>query len=173
MVVVGKVLLFFGLAASAGTATLSTLIQTPTNKTKLPPAAQSCQNYWRGTAPFCNPDSNCGPGYQYHGITDVRGDGARCLTGRKKLCECTSAGSGPGCIPTLPPQQYRSKWVTICNNGCNVYICGVWFFHFWKREVDVLPQRRGMDGVVFRRRMFFFSFLLLLRWGMDTGRRLS
>ncbi|KAL8725216.1 MAG: hypothetical protein Q9166_007498, partial [cf. Caloplaca sp. 2 TL-2023] len=114
--------------------------------------AQQCKDYWKGRAPFCNPDSNCNPGWHYSGVQDVRGDGARCVTGKKKLCQCNTPGGGPPCQPTLPPKTLTilHGWVTICDNGCNVYICGVKSIRFWKRALEEV-KRRGLEGVHRRR----------------------
>ncbi|KAI4245056.1 MAG: hypothetical protein L6R40_002655 [Gallowayella cf. fulva] len=108
-------------------------------------AAQQCQNYWQGTAPFCKPDSSCSAGHAFFGLEDPRGDGAKCLTGKKKLCQCTASGGLPACQPRLPPLSLTilNGWVTICHNGCNIYICGIKFFRFWKREEDArVPTSR-------------------------------
>ncbi|KAL8988446.1 MAG: hypothetical protein Q9169_008553 [Polycauliona sp. 2 TL-2023] len=68
--------------------------------------AQQCNDYWKGTAPFCNPSDDCNPGHKYNGIRDVRGDGARCITGKKKLCQCIAPGGQPPiCTPVLPPNN--------------------------------------------------------------------
>ncbi|KAL8718821.1 MAG: hypothetical protein Q9181_008147, partial [Wetmoreana brouardii] len=40
------------------------------------------------------------------------------------------------CTPTLTPKQYETLngWVTICNNGCSVYVCGIKGVKFFKRS---------------------------------------
>lgn len=124
--------------------------------TKYRSAAQQCQNYWQGTAPFCKPDSSCSAGHAFFGLEDPRGDGAKCLTGKKKLCQCTASGGLPACQPRLPPLSLTilNGWVTICHNGCNIYICGIKFFRFWKREEDArVPTSR-----VYARREYCFLY---------------
>ncbi|KAL8670205.1 MAG: hypothetical protein Q9168_005238, partial [Polycauliona sp. 1 TL-2023] len=108
-------------------------------------AAQQCNDYWKGTAPFCSPTDDCDAGHKYNGVQDVRGDGARCVTGSKKLCQCIAPGGQPPiCTPVLPPKQYTTfwGWVTFCDNHCKVYICGVKGFLFWKkRDVDAVDAK--------------------------------
>ncbi|KAI4255201.1 MAG: hypothetical protein L6R42_006842, partial [Xanthoria sp. 1 TBL-2021] len=70
--------------------------------------AQQCQDYWKGTAPICKPTDDCDSTHRYNGVQDVRGDGARCFTGKKKLCQCIAPGGGPGCIPVLPPRTFTT-----------------------------------------------------------------
>lgn len=124
-------------------------------------AAQQCQDYWKGTAPICKPTDDCDSTHRYNGVQDVRGDGARCFTGKKKLCQCIAPGGGPGCIPVLPPRTFTTMkgWVTICFNRCRTYICGVKGFHFWKkRELPMLDGRRGGVRGLYPRRMLHVYF---------------
>ncbi|KAL8849394.1 MAG: hypothetical protein Q9221_005632 [Calogaya cf. arnoldii] len=117
-------------------------------------SAAQCRDYWMGSAPFCNPDSNCRSTHQYNGIRDTRGDGAPCWTGKKKLCQCIAPGGSLACTPTLPPRTLTilKGWVTLCNNNCKIYICGVKFFRFWKRELPMSDTRQGsVRGLLPRR----------------------
>ncbi|KAL8684879.1 MAG: hypothetical protein Q9224_006087, partial [Gallowayella concinna] len=115
--------------------------------------AQQCQNYWKGTAPVCKPDDSCDAAHHFFGITDKRGDGAVCFTGKKNLCQCIASGGKPACQPNLPPKTFTIMrgWVTMCDNGCNVYTCGVKFFHFWKKREEQKSNERGLRGVLRRR----------------------
>ncbi|KAL8912813.1 MAG: hypothetical protein Q9171_002271 [Xanthocarpia ochracea] len=128
-----KVMLFLGLAALT--------------------AAQQCQDYWKGKAPICKPDDSCDATHHYFGVRNDRGDGAPCWTGKKKLCECIVSGGNPACQPTLPPKTLTilNGWVTICNNGCKTYICGVKFIRFWKKRDEMSLGERTLQGVHRRR----------------------
>ncbi|KAL8643625.1 MAG: hypothetical protein Q9226_008231 [Calogaya cf. arnoldii] len=116
--------------------------------------AAQCRDYWKGTAPFCSPNDDCDSTHRYYGIRDSRGDGAPCWSGKKKLCQCIAPGGGPACTPTLPPRTITilKGWVTLCNNNCKVYICGVKFFRFWKREIPMSDARQAsVRGLLPRR----------------------
>ncbi|KAL8711663.1 MAG: hypothetical protein Q9220_004073 [cf. Caloplaca sp. 1 TL-2023] len=99
-------------------------------------AAQRCQNYWNGRAPFCAPGGCASDAYKWWGIVSDSGNGDECWTGQKRLCQCLAPGSLDACVPTLPPKETKqlNGLITICNNGCSVYVCGVNFVKFWKRD---------------------------------------
>lgn len=105
------------------------------------PAAQQCANYWKGTVPCCSPSSDCGPIHRFN-ITDRKGDGALCFTGIKKLCECVITNN-PACVPISPPAHTTilHGWITLRDNGCNVFICGNKRWRFWSAWRSVYRQR--------------------------------
>ncbi len=107
----------------------------PTNL-NTPPAAQKCQNYWKGHAAFCNPSGACdSDAYKWWGIISDRGDGDRCLTGYKHLCQCVAAGSLDACVAqaVVATPQLKGMFTT-CNNGCSLWVCGIYGLKFYKRD---------------------------------------
>ncbi|KAL8780873.1 MAG: hypothetical protein Q9213_006263 [Squamulea squamosa] len=86
-------------------------------------------------APFCHPGGCDSDAYHWNGIVSKTGDGGYCFTGKKRLCECVKPGT-TACVPTLPPKTHKILWglVTICNNGCSVYVCGVSGVPFYKKR---------------------------------------
>ncbi|KAI4247941.1 MAG: hypothetical protein L6R42_009453, partial [Xanthoria sp. 1 TBL-2021] len=56
-------------------------------------AAQRCQNYWNGRAPFCHPGGCASDAYRWWGIVSGSGNGGQCWTGEKRLCQCLAPGS--------------------------------------------------------------------------------
>ncbi|KAI4174170.1 MAG: hypothetical protein LQ343_002505 [Gyalolechia ehrenbergii] len=114
-----------------------------------PQAAQRCQNYWNGAAPFCHPGGCASDAYKWWGIVSSSGNGGQCWSGKKRLCQCLAPGSLNACVPTLPPKEseHLNGLFTTCNNGCSVYVCSVKWVKFWKREEAV----RSLGGGVHRR----------------------
>ncbi|CAL8584125.1 hypothetical protein XPA_009730 [Xanthoria parietina] len=99
-------------------------------------AAQKCQNYWKGHAAFCNPSGACdSDAYKWWGIISDRGDGDRCLTGYKHLCQCVAAGSLDACVAqaVVATPQLKGMFTT-CNNGCSLWVCGIYGLKFYKRD---------------------------------------
>ncbi|KAI4204887.1 MAG: hypothetical protein LQ346_001552 [Caloplaca aetnensis] len=119
-------------------------------------AAQRCQNYWNGRAPFCHPGGCASDAYRWWGIVSGSGNGAQCLTGEKRLCQCLAPGSLDACVPTLPPKEseHVNGLFTTCNNGCGAYICSAKYVKFWKRDDGPQQQeeKRALK-VVHRRRL--------------------
>ncbi|KAL8950956.1 MAG: hypothetical protein Q9222_003046 [Ikaeria aurantiellina] len=110
-------------------------------------AAQRCQNYWNGRAPFCAPGGCASDAYRWWGIVSDAGNGAQCLTGHKRLCQCLATGSLDACVPTVVPpkeSEHLNGLFTTCNNGCSAYVCSVKWVKFWKREEEgsMTPTRK-------------------------------
>lgn len=119
-------------------------------------AAQRCQNYWNGRAPFCAPGGCASDAYRWWGIVSDSGNGAQCYTGMKRLCQCLAPGSLDACVPSIvPPKESKQLQglFTTCNNGCSAYVCGVDWVKFWKREGYSRPR----SDVHRRCELFFFS----------------
>lgn len=118
-----------------------------------PTAAQRCQDYWNGRAPFCHPGGCASDAYHWWGTVSGSGNGAQCWTGEKRLCQCVASGSLGACVPTLPPKEseHLNGLFTTCNNGCSAYVCSVKWVKFWKRGQE---ETRTLK-VVHRRRKSF------------------
>ncbi|KAL8916645.1 MAG: hypothetical protein Q9208_008404 [Pyrenodesmia sp. 3 TL-2023] len=118
-------------------------------------AAQRCQNFWNGRAPFCHPGGCGSDAYKWWGIVSSKGDGAQCLTGMKRLCQCLAPGSLDACVPTLPPKEseHLNGLFTTCNNGCSAYVCSVKWVKFWKRDEEQQEEEKRSLKVVHRRRL--------------------
>ncbi|KAI4191720.1 MAG: hypothetical protein LQ348_003449 [Seirophora lacunosa] len=114
-------------------------------------AAQRCQDYWNGRAPFCHPGGCASDAYHWWGTVSGSGNGAQCWTGEKRLCQCVASGSLGACVPTLPPKEseHLNGLFTTCNNGCSAYVCSVKWVKFWKRGQE---ETRTLK-VVHRRRL--------------------
>ncbi|KAL8813011.1 MAG: hypothetical protein Q9200_000598 [Gallowayella weberi] len=116
-------------------------------------AAQRCQNYWNGNAPFCAPGGCASDAYKWWGIVSDKGDGSQCWTGHKRLCQCLAPGSLDACVPTNPPKEREqlNGLFTTCNNGCSTYVCAVKWVKFWKREEEAKKHIKSIRGVLRRR----------------------
>ncbi|RVD80805.1 uncharacterized protein DFL_008696 [Arthrobotrys flagrans] len=106
--------------------------------------AANCVRYWEGTAPFC--DSKCpaklaGRTCKGTGQFSSTGNGGKCWSGRKQLCECCGGSGPPPEQACLNPRSHKSKCVglvLICSRigvkadgtevVCSTYACGSCFF---------------------------------------------
>jgi hypothetical protein len=102
------------------------------NDSFIAPIRADCQDFWSGTAPFCNPGS-CPPGYHVAGSSNS-GNGAPCWTGTKILCQCNDANNPP-CTPSELNTDCLGV-ALICDNGCSTWWCGLCVGFWWDEDSE-------------------------------------
>jgi hypothetical protein len=103
-----------------------------------------CQNYWAGTAPFC--DGQCDSSHTAV-ATDNCGDGQCCWSGHKVYCQCKTTptcsdfwdGTAPFCDGTCPNGFYVDG-TSSSGNGAYVTSPCVSFSQFESTDANILDR---------------------------------